>query len=41
MEKEAIEIEKCPAHFNRDNGWKISNVRKSLIQKIKRIQQGI
>lgn len=41
MEKEAIEIEKCPANFNRDNGWKISNAWKSIIQKIKRTQQSI
>jgi len=26
MIKEAIEIEKCPENFNKENCWKISNV---------------
>lgn len=37
--KEAIEIEKCPANFNREDGWKISKAWKPIIYIIKRTEQ--
>jgi len=40
MIKEAIEIDKCPANFNGEEGWKISNTWKLIIYNIKRTGQG-
>ncbi|XP_050532593.1 uncharacterized protein LOC126900718 [Daktulosphaira vitifoliae] len=36
MYKEAIEIEKCPENFNREDEWKISKTCLSIIQQTKR-----
>jgi len=36
MIKESFEIDKCPANFNREDGWKFSNKWKPIIHNIKR-----
>jgi len=36
MIKEAIEIEKCPDNFNREDGWKISSTWKPIIHQEKK-----
>lgn len=39
MIKEAIEIEKRPSSFNGEDGWKISDLQKSRIYKMKWTEQ--
>ena len=36
MIKEAIEIEKCPKNFNREDGWRISNAWKTIIHEARK-----